>query len=117
MSQEQWTAVDRYITDLLVRPDPALDAALGTNADAGLPAHDVSPAQGKLLELLVRIHGARRVLEIGTLGAYSTICLARGLPPDGRVVTLEADPARAQIALANLQRANLKCESGPRSRR
>jgi predicted O-methyltransferase YrrM len=107
MSQEQWTAVDRYLTEVLVCPDAALDAALRANAEAGLPAHDVSPAQGKLLELLVRMHGARRVLEIGTLGGYSTICLARGLLPGGRVITLEADPVRAQIAATNLERANL----------
>jgi predicted O-methyltransferase YrrM len=107
MSEEPWSEVDRYFTELLVRPDAALDAALRANAEAGLPAHDVSATQGKLLELLVRLQGARRVLEIGTLGGYSTICLARGLPSGGRVITLEVDASRAQIALANVRRAGL----------
>lgn len=107
MAEEQWAAVDQYFTELLVRPDAALDAALRANAEAGLPAHDVSATQGKLLELLVRLHGAQRVLEIGTLGGYSTICLARGLPSGGRVVTLEIDPERARIALANVHRAGV----------
>ena len=80
MNQEQWTAVDRYFTDLLVPPDPALDAALAASAAAGLPAINVSPNQGKLLHLLARMQGARRILEIGTLGGYSTIWLARALP-------------------------------------
>jgi O-methyltransferase len=82
MTQEQWTAVDRYITDLLVRPDPALDAALQASAAAGLPPINVSPNQGKLLLLLARVQAARSILEIGTLGGYSTIWLARALPPD-----------------------------------
>jgi predicted O-methyltransferase YrrM len=105
MTQERWTAVDRYVTDLLVRPDPALDAALAASAAAGLPAHEVSPAQGRLLELLVRMRGARSVLEIGALGGYSAIWLARGLGPGGRVVTLEADPRYAEVARANVARA------------
>ena len=107
MSQEQWTAVDRYITDLLVPPDPVLDAALQACAAAGLPPHNVSPNQGKLLQLLARVQGARTILEIGTLGAYSTIWLARALPPDGSLVTLEADPKHAEVARANIARANL----------
>ncbi len=107
MTQEQWTAVDRNITDLLVPPDPALDAALQASAAAGLPPHNVSPNQGKLLQLLARVQGARTILEIGTLGGYSTIWLARALPADGRLVTLEADPKHAEVARANIARAGL----------
>jgi predicted O-methyltransferase YrrM len=107
MTQEQWTAVDRYITDLLVPPDPALDAALQASAAAGLPPHNVSPNQGKLLLLLARVQGARTILEIGTLGGYSTIWLARALPADGRLITLEADPKHAEVARANIVRADL----------
>jgi predicted O-methyltransferase YrrM len=92
VTQDQWTAVDRYITGLFVRPDPALDAALQASAAAGLPSHNVSPNQGKLLLLLARIQGARTILEIGTLGGYSTIWLAQALPADGHLITLEADP-------------------------
>ena len=107
MAQDRWTAVDRYVGELLVPSDPALDAALDASAAAGLPAHQVSPAQGKLLWLLARQLGARRVLEIGTLGGYSAIWLARALPPGGRLVTLEASPAHADVARANLARAGL----------
>jgi predicted O-methyltransferase YrrM len=107
MSQEQWTAVDRYITDLLVRPDPALDAALQVSADAGLPPINVTPNQGKLLHLLARAQGARTVLEIGTLGGYSTIWLARALPADGHLVTLESEAKHAEVARANIARAGL----------
>ena len=107
MSQEQWTAVDRYLTDLLVPPDPALDAALRASTAAGLPPINVSPNQGKLLHLLARVQGARSILEVGTLGGYSTIWLARALPFGGRLVTLEADPGHAEIARANLDRAGL----------
>jgi len=107
MSQEQWTSVDRYINGLLVPSDPALDATLASSTEAGLPAINVAPNQGKLLHLIARIHGARSVLEIGTLGGYSTIWLARALPPGGRVVTLEADPKHAAVARANLDRAGL----------
>ena len=105
MDQEQWTAVDRYITDALVPPDPALEAAMKANAAAGLPLIDVSPNQGKLLYLLARMMGARKILEIGTLGGYSTIWLARALPADGRLVTLELESKHAQVAQANLDRA------------
>lgn len=91
MSQEQWTAVDRYITDLLVPPDPALDAALQASAAAGLPPIAVSPNQGKLLHLLARVQGASTILELGTLGGYSTIWLARALPAGGRLVHASLD--------------------------
>ncbi len=107
LTQKQWTAVDRYITDLFAPPDPALDAALQASAVAGLPPHDVSPAQGKLLLLLARAQGARSILEIGTLGGYSTIWLARALPAGGRLITLEADPKYAEVARANIARAGL----------
>jgi predicted O-methyltransferase YrrM len=105
--QAAWVAVDRYIAQRLVGDDPALDAALAANEAAGLPAIDVSPVQGKLLHLLARIAGARRILEIGTLGGYSTIWLARALPPEGRLVTCEIDPHHAAVAKANLARAGL----------
>ncbi|MBN3958633.1 O-methyltransferase [Nostoc sp. NMS8] len=107
MTQEQWTAVDRYFTDLLVPSDPALDTALQTSAAAGLPPYNVSPNQGKLLLLLAQIQGARSILEIGTLGGYSTIWLARALPSDGRLITLEADPKHAEVARANIAHAGL----------
>ncbi len=109
MSQEQWTAVDHYITDLLVPPDPALDAALQASAAAGLPPINVSPNQGKLLLLLAQLQGARAILEIGTLGGYSTIWLARALPAGGRLVTLEADPKHADVARANIARGPGGC--------
>jgi predicted O-methyltransferase YrrM len=107
MTQELWTAVDRYITDLLAPSDPALDAALEASAAAGLPPIAVSPTLGKLLHLLARIQGARTILEIGTLGGYSTIWLARALPANGSLVTLEADPKHADVARANIARAGL----------
>jgi predicted O-methyltransferase YrrM len=106
-AQDQWTAVDRYINDLLVPSDPALDAALQFSAASGLEPIHVSPNQGKLLMLLARIQGARSILEIGTLGGYSTIWLARGLLADGHLITLEANPKHAEIALANFARAGL----------
>jgi predicted O-methyltransferase YrrM len=102
-----WTHVDRYFSDLLVPGDEALEAVLKANRQAGLPAIDVSPLQGKFLDFLVRISGARRVLEIGTLGGYSTIWLARGLAEGGRIVTLELDPHHAEVAHANLQTAGV----------
>ena len=107
MSREQWTAVDRYITDLLVPADPALHAALEASVRANLPAINVSPNQGKLLYLLARLLRAHSILEVGTLGAYSTIWLARALEPGGRVVTLEIDPRHADIARENIARAGL----------
>jgi len=103
--QQRWSAVDRYITDLLVPADPALEAALQTSAAAGLPPIAVTPNQGKLLELLARVQGARTILELGTLGGYSTIWLARALPAGGRLVTLEAEPRYAEVARANIARA------------
>jgi predicted O-methyltransferase YrrM len=102
-----WRAVDRYFADTLVGHDPALEAAVADQRDAGLPAIEVAPVNGKFLHLLARISGARRVLEIGTLGGYSTIWLARGVPDDGRVVTIEAEPANAAVARANLDRAGV----------
>ncbi len=108
MNPEQWIAVDQYITDALVPADPVLEAVLKASTDAGLPEINVSPAQGKFLHLLTRIHGARRVLEIGTLGGYSTIWLARGmLPAGGKVVTLEVDPRHVRVARANFEHAGL----------
>lgn len=107
MDQDLWNAVDAYIVDRLLPPDAVLDAVMAANAAAGLPAIDVSPAQGKLLYLLARMAGARRILEVGTLGGYSTIWLARALPPGGQVVTLEALPNHAEVARANFARAGL----------
>lgn len=107
MTQPQWTAVDDYITAHLVAPDPALDAALKASEAAGLPAIHVAPNQGKLLHLIARLHGARTILEVGTLGGYSTIWLARALPPDGKLVTLEFSPKHAEVAQANIERAGL----------
>jgi predicted O-methyltransferase YrrM len=107
MSQEQWSAVDHYITDTLLTPDPVLDAALKASTEAGLPAISVAPNQGKFLQLLAQVQGARNILEIGTLGGYSTIWLARALPVGGRVITLEFEPAHAQVARANIDRAGL----------
>jgi predicted O-methyltransferase YrrM len=105
MDQEQWTQVDQYFTNLLVRPDPMLDAALEASDAAGLPQIQVAPNQGKLLMLLAQAQGARRILEIGTLGGYSTIWLARALPADGRLISLEAVPTHAKVARANIERA------------
>lgn len=102
-----WTAIDDYIADCLVPGDEALDAALAASEAAGLPAINVASNQGKLLMLLARAIGARRILEIGTLGGYSTIWLARGLPSDGRLITLEANPDYAEVARANIARAGL----------
>jgi predicted O-methyltransferase YrrM len=107
MTEEIWTAVDGYLGDLLVPADPALEAALAASAAAGLPAINVSAVQGKLLQLLARAIGAHNVLEIGTLGGYSSIWLARALPDGGRLVSLEADPRHAEVARANIARAGL----------
>jgi predicted O-methyltransferase YrrM len=107
MAQEQWTAVDSYIEKLFIAPDFALEAALESSKAAGLPTINVSPTEGKLLHMLARIQGARKILELGTLGGYSTIWLARALPPEGRLISLEIDPKRAEIARANIARAEL----------
>jgi predicted O-methyltransferase YrrM len=108
MSQGQWTAVDKYITDMLVPQDRALEAALQASVAAGLPAIQVSPNQGKLLHLLAKIQGAKRILEIGTLGGYSTIWLARALPATGRLITLEAIPKHVEVATGNIAGAGLQ---------
>ncbi|AXG77604.1 O-methyltransferase [Streptomyces paludis] len=107
MSQEQWNTVDRYFTDRLSPDDEALSAALAAADAAGLPAIGVAPNQGKLLHLLALTQGARTVLEIGTLAGYSTIWLGRALPDDGRLISLEYDPAHAEVARANLAHAGL----------
>src|ERR1051325_12170893 len=105
--KEIWTAVDNYITGLLVHSDEALEAALRESESAGLPPINVTPNQGKLLYLLARIQGARHILEIGTLGGYSTIWMARALPETGRLITLEFNPKHADVAQANIDRAGL----------
>jgi predicted O-methyltransferase YrrM len=107
MASQLWQDVDRYITDTLVQPDEALDAALAASDAAGLPPISVSPAHGKLLWLLARTLGAKRILEIGTLGGYSTLWLARGLVPGGRLITLEALEKHAAVARSNIDRAGL----------
>src|SRR5881628_1083563 len=107
MSQGKWAKVDYYINDLFVPADPALEAALEASSKAGLPPISVTPNQGKLLNLLARVQGSRKILEIGTLGGYSTIWLARALPRNGRLITLEAEPKHAQVARANIKRAGL----------
>ncbi|WP_399087770.1 O-methyltransferase [Streptomyces sp. BBFR2] len=107
MSEHQWNAVDDYFTSLLTPPDDALDAALRDSAAAGLPEIAVSPTEGKLLHLLAQTQGAHRILELGTLGGYSTIWLARALPDGGRLISLEADAKHAGVARANLDRAGL----------
>jgi predicted O-methyltransferase YrrM len=108
MSAELWTAVDRYLTDHLAPNDPALESALAASAAAGLPAIQVTANQGKLLHLLARVKEARNILEMGTLGGYSTIWLARALSQGGRLITLESEPRYAQVARANIMRAGLE---------
>jgi predicted O-methyltransferase YrrM len=105
MSQEQWNAVDQYLVEHLVPSDAVLDAALAASREADLPPINVAPNQGKLLSLLARIQGAQRILEVGTLGGYSTIWLARALPPTGRLITLELNPNHADVARKNISRA------------
>jgi predicted O-methyltransferase YrrM len=102
-----WAAVDRYFIDLFALDDPVLGAALRASEVAGLPAIQVSPLQGRLLHLLAQVQGARRILEIGTLGGYSAIWLARALPPEGKLVTLELERRHAEVAVSNLERAGL----------
>jgi len=108
MSEEQWAAVDDYLVSELLPPDDALDRALAASAAEGLPSIQVSPAQGRLLEILARAQRARSILEIGTLGGYSTIWLARALPPGGRLITLELDAHHADVARRNIARAGLE---------
>ena len=107
MDQDRWNAVDAYIVDRLISSDEALDSVLDANAAGGLPAIDVSTTAGKFLHLITRISGAKRVLEIGTLGGFSTIWFARALPAGGKVVTLEYEPEHADIARANIARAGV----------
>jgi predicted O-methyltransferase YrrM len=107
VSQELWSQVDAYISEKLIAPDPALEAALRANAAAGLPEIDVAPTMGKFLELVARLTGARRILEIGTLGGYSTIWLARALPRSGKLVTMEANLKHAEVAAGNIRQAGL----------
>ncbi len=107
MNAEQWSEVDRYIDGVFAPPEPALTAALESSTAAGLPAISVTASQGKLLAILARSIGARTALEIGTLGGYSTIWIARALAAGGSIVTLEVDPKHAELARANLARAGL----------
>ena len=106
-NERRWSEVDSYFAKTLVGSDPALEATLAANAESGLPSIDVSAPQGKLIHLLARMSGARNALEIGTLGGYSTIWLARALPEDGRLITLELNPKNADVARRNLARAGL----------
>jgi predicted O-methyltransferase YrrM len=108
MVEDQWTEVDRYFSERLIPNDPILDSALEASVAAGLPAIAVSPSQGKLLQILAQIAGARSILEIGTLGGYSTIWLARALPSGGHLITLELDPKHAQVAKLNVLRAGFR---------
>ncbi|TXT99760.1 O-methyltransferase [Enterobacter hormaechei] len=105
--QQQWCSVDNYMISSLIPEDEVLQSVLENNKRAGLPGHDVAANQGQLLALFVRMTQARRILEIGTLGAYSSIWMARALPPDGKLITLEADPAHAAVARQNIHLAGL----------
>jgi predicted O-methyltransferase YrrM len=108
MTEALWATVDRYLADTIVKPDAALAAALDRSDAAGLPSISVSPSQGKFLQMLARLVNARTILEVGTLGGYSTIWLARALKPGGRLITLEADARHAELARANIARAGLE---------
>ena len=108
MAEELWCAVDEYIAQTLIKTDTVLDTALEKSHAAGLPAINVSPSHGKLLHILVRLVNARTILEIGTLGGYSTIWMARALPPGGRLISLECDPKHVELARANIARAGLE---------
>ncbi|MEO7503463.1 MAG: methyltransferase, partial [Gemmatimonadaceae bacterium] len=105
MNQGLWTAVDEYLNEVLVGADESLEQALAHSTEAGLPAISVSPAQGKFMMMLARVQGARRILEIGTLGAYSTIWFAKALPADGRIITIESEPKHAEVARENIEAA------------
>ena len=107
MTQQTWDAVDKYLTDIQIMPDKALMVAQEASKAAGLPDIAVSPAQGKLLYLLASMIGSKRILEIGTLGGYSTIWMARALPADGKMITLEYEPKHAEVARANIAHAGL----------
>lgn len=107
MAEELWTEVETYVDGLLIPSDPVLEAARAASEAAGLPDIAVTPSQGKLLYLLARMHKARRILEIGTLAGYSTIWMARALPEDGSLVTLELDRRHCEVARANIDRADL----------
>ena len=107
MSRELWANVDRYFESRLLPSDAALEATLSAADAAAVPAMNVSATQGRMLELLARMVGARRILEIGTLAGYSALWMARALPPDGKLTTLERDPTYAQIATANIEKAAL----------
>lgn len=107
MNQDQWTAVDQYINELLVPSDPALEATLRSTVEAGMPQINVAPNQGKLLQVLAMSIGAKSILEIGTLAGFSTIFLARALPIGGKLITLEYEPQHAEVAAANIKRAGL----------
>ena len=107
MTQDVWSEVDQYLTGQLVPPDPALEAALAAGDAAGLPPINVAPNQGKLLYLLAKLRGARRILEVGTLAGYSAIWLARALPEDGQLITIEVDPKHAEVARQSLAGAGL----------
>lgn len=108
MAEDQWTEVDQYFSGKLLPSDPVLESALETSVAAGLPSISVSPNQGKLLQMLAQTVGARSILEIGTLGGYSTIWLARGLRTGGHLITLEVDPKHAEVAQLNISRAGLQ---------
>lgn len=108
MDEELWNRVDEFLSNKLGTSDPVLEAALRASADAGLPAIQVSANQGRLLQLLAQTQGARRILEMGTLGGYSTIWLARALPPEGCLISLELEASYAEVARKNLARANLE---------
>ncbi|WP_197490666.1 O-methyltransferase, partial [Brevibacillus sp. SKDU10] len=103
----KWAEVDQYFNSMLLPSDPILEGVLQANAKAGMPAIDVAPNQGKLLYLLAKIRGAKKILEIGTLGGYSSIWLARALPEDGQLISLEYEPAFAQVAKENIKKAGL----------
>ena len=107
MTQELWSAVDQYVADTLLKSDDSLEYAVKASDEAGLPSIQVSAPQGKFMYLLAKVHGARRILEIGTLGGYSTIWLARALPAGGTLVTMEIDPKHAEVAKANVDRAGV----------
>lgn len=107
VSQELWTSVEEYVDGLLIPADPVLEAVRKASEDAGLPVIAVTASQGRLLHLLAKMLGARRILEIGTLGGYSAIWMARALPEDGRLVTLEFDPKHFAVAQKNIARAGL----------